>query len=157
MLDSQILLGYEIERIRERNREKAGAVSSLLDGALSRLIQKQSVTPKSQVAADQSAVGEQKKKSKSALARLSRFFSRLFSSSSSEPYSEASAQKKSKKNSLSQKSHSSRGNKMSASACFDSFIERNGFQVDLDMRLFYNIMNDGLVAEKVYDFAKRIR
>jgi hypothetical protein len=122
----------------------------------------------------------QKSKRKT-ISRVSRFFSRLFRSESNpeqpqmatqEPstassvtfaeraegptqrrVSNGSPTKSSMRSDISSVQRSSAtGGSGKATNSFDSFIERSGFNAQLDMRRFYNIMNAGLVAEKVHDF-----
>jgi hypothetical protein len=182
LLDMQIIFGHEVERLQGRNAARSQAVAAWLPDVLTRLIVGDTTVPAAPSGGNNAASQRAAQKSKrKTISRVSRFFSRLFRSDSNPELPQTASQEPSTVSSVSfaertegpthrrvsngsppkssmrsdissvQRS-SATGGSGKATNSFDSFIERSGFNAQLDMRRFYNIMNAGLVAEKVHDF-----
>jgi hypothetical protein len=91
LLDTQILLGHEAERMTRRNKAKADAVSAWLPDVLQRLVSGESNSREVSIRQTQFTLSSKSKKDKrKTVSRLSRFFVRLFRSTSEAPSVDAS-------------------------------------------------------------------
>lgn len=180
LIDMQVVLSHEAERVVRRNAFKAGGVSHWLPDVLDRTLPQSSgsvPSSPSNVKPSISGLSDSGRRKRNSISRMSRFFSRMFATGSSKNTSSRDSanaatttagasvratdgsgkaidefsSSKSTTNKLSiglQRMKSS----TKTSNSFDSFIERSGFDPQLDVRRFYNLMNADLVLEKVHDY-----
>eukprot|EP01032_Pedospumella_encystans_P007621 gene7621-9125_t len=173
LLDLQIILSHEVERAQRKYVAKASAVSDWLSDVLDRLLP---VQPGQAISSAKEGADNGKSQKRSSKSRLSRFFKRIFpgsmksskggATSEDEPFSsQRSAAEEEhggrgvRRVSLNNEDleHSGRDGNNTAKPKLSSmrslfFINRFGFEANLDVRRFYNLMNTDLVLEKVHDF-----